>query len=212
MMKISPSILDADFLNLQSEVDSIGNADRIHLDIMDGKYVPTITVRASDFSNIGFPIETEVHLMCDNPETYFAEFINLGVKCITFHIENTGEAKALQLIKEIQQKGIRAGVCIDGYTEPDVLNDKIIQLVDQILVMSVKAGKGGQSFMTESLDKIKTLRERGFVGEIEVDGGVTLDNVEQLKEAGADIVVVGSFVMKKSVEERSKVIKEFQKA
>ncbi len=210
-MKISPSILDANFSNLQSEVDSIGNADRIHLDIMDGKYVPTTTVRASDFSNIGFPIETEVHLMCDNPETYFAEFIDLGVKCVTFHIENTGEEKALQLIEEIQKKGIRAGICIDGYTEPDVLNDKIIQLADQILVMSVKAGKGGQSFMTESMDKIRTLRERGFVGEIEVDGGVTLDNVVGLKEAGADIVVVGSFVMKKPAEERSKIIEGFQK-
>ncbi|MCF7831085.1 ribulose-phosphate 3-epimerase [Candidatus Gracilibacteria bacterium] len=210
-MKISPSILDADFLHLQGEVDSIGNADRIHLDIMDGKYVPSTTIRASDLLNIAFPIETEAHLMCDNPETFFKEFVDLGVKGITFHIENTGEKEALRLLKELKEKGIRGGICIDGYTEPDTLSDDVLHTAGQILVMSVKAGKGGQSFMTESLDKIMTLRERGYEGEIEVDGGINLDNVKLLREAGADIVVVGSFVMKKPTEERCKVIEKFQK-
>jgi len=210
-MKISPSILDADFANLQSEVDSISNADRIHLDIMDGKYVPSITFRASDLENVHFPVDIEAHLMCDHPEIFFDEFQKLGVIGITFHIENTGEVRALELFQNLKSRELRAGICIDGYTGAEVLSDKILEQVDKILVMSVKAGKGGQSFMTESLDKIKTLRERGFEGEIEVDGGVTLDNVGWLKEAGVDIVVVGSFVMKKPVEERSEIIKEFQK-
>lgn len=211
-MKIAPSILDADFSKLQEEVDSISTADRIHLDIMDGKYVSNISFRARDVEAIRFPVETEAHLMCDTPEIYFDEFQKLGVVGITFHIENTGEDRALELFGDLKSRGIRAGICIDGYTEPEALSDEVLRQADKILVMSVKAGKGGQSFMSESIEKIKTLRSRGFAGEIEVDGGVNLDNVKLLAEAGADIVVVGSFIMKRPAETRAEVIGEFQKA
>ncbi len=210
-MKIAPSILDADFSSLQSEVDSISSADQIHLDIMDGRYVPNKTFRAADLSHVHFPVEIEAHLMCDEPEKFFDEFQKLGVVGITFHIENTGETQALKLFRTLKSRGLHAGICIDGYTEADALSDKILRSADKILVMSVKAGKGGQSFIPESLGKIKTLRSRGFTGEIEVDGGVNLDNVHSLAKAGADIVVVGSFLMKKPAAERQKIIREFQK-
>ena len=209
-MKISPSILDADFKNLQQEIDSIKGADRIHLDIMDGQYVPNLSFGPPVLADIDYGVETEAHLMVNNPENFFEMFQRLGVLGITFHIENTGRERALGLLKQLKSSKIRAGISIDGYTSPDFLSDEILDIADQVLVMSVKAGFGGQSFMPESIEKIKNLRARGFSGEIEVDGGVTLDNVDALSEAGADIVVVGSFLMRRSVEERNKIIRKFQ--
>ncbi len=209
-MKISPSILDADFEALQSEVNSIASADRIHLDIMDGQYVERTTFRAADLESVEFPVNIEAHLMVNDPKSFFDEFENLGVIGITFHIETQDEDATLKLFENLKARGIKAGICIDGFTGNNALSDKILKSVEKILVMSVKAGMGGQSFMTESLDKIKTLRSRGFEGEIEVDGGVTLINVGDLKKAGADIVVVGSFIMKKGPTERQAIIREFQ--
>ncbi len=209
-MKIAPSILDADFGNLQTDIDSIATADRIHLDVMDGHYVPNISFGPPVLKNIKYPVPYEVHLMVDNPEKFVEYFAPMGVMGITFHIENTGTEKALALLETIKKKEIKAGICIDGYTEPEALSDEILDITDQILVMSVKAGFGGQSFMPQSTEKIQTLRARGYTGEIEVDGGVTLENVKILSEAGADIVVVGSFLMKKGIEERAQIIKNFQ--
>jgi ribulose-phosphate 3-epimerase len=209
-MKISPSILDADFEALQSEVNSIASADRIHLDIMDGQYVPRETFRAAEMEAIEFPVNIEAHLMVNDPKSFFDEFEKLGVIGITFHIETQDEDATLKLFEDLKTRGIKAGVCIDGFTGDDALSDTILKEVEKILVMSVKAGMGGQSWMPESLDKIKALRSRGFEGEIEVDGGVTLINVGQLKEAGADIVVVGSFIMKKGPTERQAIIAAFQ--
>lgn len=210
-MKISPSILDANFQNLQSELDSIATADRIHLDIMDGQYVSNITFGALIFGKIQFPVETEVHLMVDDPQNQFEVFKNIGVSGITFHIENTGQEKAIKFLKDLKSLDLRPGICVDAYTSIDELSDEILDLSDQILLMSVKAGKGGQSFMPEVFDKVKNLRKRGFQGELEVDGGVNLENIVQLKEVGVDMVVVGSFLMKKEPEQRKDVIKKFQR-
>jgi ribulose-phosphate 3-epimerase len=210
-MKIAPSILDADFSNLQSEVNSLDFADRIHLDIMDGKYVPRKTFHAKDISHIRFPKPIEAHLMVENPAEYFDEFQALGCQGIAIHIETQENHKTKKLLHELQSRGISAGICIDGFTGTSDISDEIMSLADQILVMSVKAGKGGQSFMTESLQKIYSLRKRGFGGEIEVDGGINLENVKFLHDAGADIVVVGSFLMRNDVSSRKKLIQAFQK-
>lgn len=209
-MKISPSILDADFNNLAAELESISTADRIHLDIMDGQYVPNLSFGAAMLKNVKFPLATEAHLMVLNPENFLDDFEKLGVKTFTFHIEATGLPRAISLLKEIKSRGIFAGISIDGYTDPDWLTDEILKLADQILVMSVKSGFGGQSFMSAAVLKVEYLRSRGFSGEIEVDGGVNDENVKELAAAGADIVVVGSFLMKKSREKRAGIIKSFQ--
>jgi ribulose-phosphate 3-epimerase len=209
-MKISPSILDADFQNLQTELDSIAMADRIHLDVMDGHYVPNLSFGLPVLQGLKFPVEIEAHLMVNNPENFIDFFVQIGCQTITFHIENTGQKRALKLLKYIQQTGIKAGICIDGYTEADFLSDDILAVADQILVMSVKAGFGGQQFMEKACEKIQKIRARGFSREMEVDGGIDLDNAPKLKKAGADIVVSGSFIMKKNKEKRAEIIREFQ--
>jgi ribulose-phosphate 3-epimerase len=210
-MKISPSILDADFSQLGAELESIKTADRIHLDIMDGQYVPNITIGAGVLKHVKFPKETEVHLMTLNPENFIDDFVSLGAKTITFHIEATGIPRAISLLKTMKKKGIKAGITIDGYTDPDWLTDEILKLADQILVMSVKSGFGGQSFMPAALLKVEDLRARGFTGEIEIDGGVTLENISEVADAGVDIAVVGSFLMKKKSAERAALISQLQK-
>lgn len=209
-MKIAPSILDANFGQLQADINSIATADRIHLDVMDGHYVPGMTFGASIFRQVKFPIETEVHLMVENPSAFFASFIEMGTKGVTFHIETVSEENAVLYLQQLKQAGVRAGICIDGYTETEALTDDMLKLADQVLIMSVKAGQGGQSFMPESLEKSRILRTRGFRGEIEFDGGVKLDNVENIQQAGGDIVVVGSFLMKESPPERPAIVEKFQ--
>ncbi len=211
-MKIAPSILDADFSQLSVELDSIKTADRIHLDVMDGQYVPNISLGAGVLKKVKFPKETEVHLMTLNPENFINDFVSLGAKTITFHIEATGVDRAIALLKTIKSKGVKAGITIDGYTDPDWLTDEMLALSDQILVMSVKSGFGGQSFMPAALLKVEDLRSRGFSGEIEIDGGVNLDNIQEISDAGVDIAVVGSFLMKKDSAERAALITELQQA
>ncbi len=211
-MKIAPSILDADFSQLGAELDSISSSDRIHIDVMDGQYVPNISLGAGILKKVKFPKETEVHLMTLNPENFVDDFVALGAKTITFHIESTGIDRAVSLLKSIKSKGVKAGITIDGYTDPDWLTDEMLELADQVLVMSVKAGFGGQSFMPASLLKVEDLRARGFAGEIEIDGGVNLDNISDVADAGVDIAVVGSFLMKKDPVDRAALIAELQKS
>jgi len=208
-VKIAPSILDANFQNLQSEIDSLATADRIHLDIMDGNFVPNLSFGASILSKIDFPTPIEAHLMVENPENYFDQFQKLGVEGITFHAENTG-SRAIEFLKNLKSRGLRAGICVDGFSKIEILPEKSIEIADQILLMSVKAGFGGQKFLPEVLEKIKILRAKKFRGEIEVDGGITLENAKKLKFAGADVVVVGSFLMKKPAKNRRQIIRDFR--
>ena len=209
-MKISPSILDANFQNLQKEIDSVSTANRIHLDIMDGHYVPNLSYGATILKSIKFSIKTEAHLMVNDPDKFFGMFLDLGASTITFHIENTGQAIATTFLRHLKSNNVKAGICVDGYTDTNMLSGDIIDLADQILLMSVKAGFGGQKFMPEVVEKIKNLRNRGYKNEIEVDGGINLDNAKLLKDAGADIIVVGSFLMKKIEAERKAIIQNFQ--
>lgn len=209
-MKISPSILDADFGRLNAELESIKNSDRIHLDVMDGNFVPNLSFGGSILGKVNFQgVPIEAHLMVENPQNYFDIFQKIGAIQITFHAENT-VGKTVEFLQELQSRGIKAGICVDGDSEVDILSDEILENADQILLMSVKAGFGGQKFMPEVFDKIKKLRARGFSKEIEIDGGVNLDNVVDLKEAGADIVVAGSFILGKETNARAGIIRQFQ--
>lgn len=209
-MLIAPSVLDANFQNFQSEIDSIATSDRIHLDIMDGQYVPNISFGPPVFKQIDFSIPIEAHLMVDNPQNFFDMFIELGCMGITFHIENTGPDFALVYLEDLKKRGIKAGICVDGDTDVSVLNADILNVADQVLLMSVKAGFGGQSFREEVYDKITWLRDQGFDGEIEIDGGVNTENAPKLAEAGADIVVIGSALMKQPTQQRGEIIAQIQ--
>lgn len=209
-MKIAPSILDADASKLQAEINSLASCDRIHIDVMDGQYVPKVSFISGELEDVKFPIGCEAHLMVEHPEDYFDEFIELGCKGITFHIETQSEDETLELLEELKLEGLKAGICIDGFTSSQALSDDVLDLADQILVMTVKAGKGGQSFMAENLEKIKEIRARGYKGEIEIDGGVNDANWEQAQAAGANVAVVGSFLMKANASLREERIKKLK--
>ncbi len=209
-MQIAPSILNAHFGHLQLEINSLADADRLHLDIMDGHYVPALTFGPDLFTQIEVPLPHEVHLMVQHPENFVPQWIKTGAHTITFHIEATGLTSALNLLKFIKAQGIRAGISIDGYTSPAYLTDEVLNLADQVLIMSVKAGLGGQAFLPQSLVKCKMLRERGYTGEIEFDGGVKPEQIPLIAKAGGDICVVGSFLMNFPADQRSQTIAKLQ--
>ena len=209
-MLIAPSVLDANYQSFQSEIDSIATCDRIHLDVMDGQFVPNISFGPPVFKQIKFPVPIEAHLMVDNPQNFFDMFVELGCMGITFHIENTGPDFALEYLQDLRSRGIKSGICVDGDTDIEILSPELLEASDQILLMSIKAGFGGQKFRPEIYDRIKWVRDQGYKGEIEIDGGVNLKNAPKLGEAGADIVVIGSALMKQPVEDRAGIIEQVQ--
>jgi len=210
MMKIAPSILGIDIDNIQEEVNSLFAADKIHLDIMDGQFVDNISFSCQDFEPIDFPVPIEVHLMVENPEDYFEEFMNIGVIGITCHIENTGFTKAEGYLKYLREHNVRAGLALDSPSNIKMIPDELFPLCDQILLMGVKAGHGGQKFIPETIEKIEYLRSRGFQGEIEVDGGVNQDTIHHIADAGANSVVTGSALMSQPKSERPNLIATWQ--
>lgn len=196
---IAPSILSADFARLGEEVALVetAGADWIHIDVMDGVFVPNITfgpdvVRAiRPYSRIPF----DVHLMIENPERYVKAFAEAGANIITVHVEATRHLN--RVVQEIHETGAKAGVSINPATSVCAV-DGILEEIDMVLVMSVNPGFGGQKFIPSTISKIKALRERiACVGKqilIEVDGGVNPGNVGQLAAAGVDVFVAGTAV------------------
>jgi ribulose-phosphate 3-epimerase len=198
---ISPSILNSNFVNLQGEIDMLNasEADWIHLDIMDGVFVPNIT--------IGQPVVAaihkislkplDVHLMIVDPDRYIDDFAMAGAANITVHFEACTHLH--RTIQYIKQKGLKAGVAINPHTPVQEL-EEIIADADLILNMTVNPGFGGQKFIESSYEKILRLKElilkKNSKSLIEVDGGVDLNNVKKLKEAGIDIIVAGSSIFK----------------
>jgi ribulose-phosphate 3-epimerase len=199
MMKISPSILSADFARLGEEIRAIdaGGADYIHIDVMDGHFVPNITIGPLVVEAVR-KVTTkplDVHLMIENPDRYIADFAKAGADLITVHQEAVPHLhRTIQLIKSL---GKKAGVSINPAT-PVATLDVILDDLDLVLLMSVNPGFGGQSFIPATLAKISALRqriqERGLAVEIEIDGGVKADNVGEIAAAGADVFVAGSAV------------------
>ncbi len=197
MVKIAPSILSADFLKLGEEIKAAeaAGADMLHIDIMDGHFVPNITIGSSIVKSIRkiTPLPLDVHLMIEEPDKYLRDFIKAGADYLTVHYEASVHLhRTIQCIKE---SGIKAGVSLNPAT-PVWSLEHILPDADIALLMSVNPGFGGQDFIPQIIDKIKTLknllREKGFPTLIEVDGGVNLENAADIISAGADILVMGS--------------------
>lgn len=197
MVKIAPSILSADFSKLGEDIRAAGKAgaDLIHVDVMDGHFVPNITIGPPVVKSIKkvTTLPLDVHLMIEDPDRYIRDFAQSGSDIITVHAE--AAVHLHRTIQNIKEFGIKAAVSLNPAT-PLSHVEAILPDVDMVLIMSVNPGFGGQKFIPESLPRIRRLRdminERKLNIEIEVDGGVTTDNVADVVSAGADIVVMGS--------------------
>ena len=209
-MKIAPSVLTADFTRLTDELESIKDADYIHIDIMDGHFVPNISFGPMITKQIatGTALLPDIHLMVTHPDRWIEAFSASKPAFITIHTESENVVEAARMIKA---KGIGLGLSVKPGTSVDALKPWL-DMADLILVMTVEPGFGGQAFMPDMLDKVRTLdnlrKKTGRTFLIEVDGGVNEDTIAQCKNAGVDIAVVGSYLFDRK--DRAQTIRRMQ--
>jgi len=199
MMKLAPSILSADFSNLLADVKKVEEAgcDMLHIDVMDGHFVPNITIGALVLESLKTKTELpfDVHLMIENPDRYIAQFAKAGADIISVHSEACIHLhRTIHLIKD---HNVAAAVALNPATSLNVI-EHVLEDLDMVLIMTVNPGFGGQSFIESSIRKIETLRrmieDRGLNVDIQVDGGIKVENVKRVIDAGANIVVAGSAI------------------
>ena len=214
MYILSPSILAADFARLGEQIKEIEKnpgADYIHFDVMDGMFVPNLSFGIPVLKSLRKVTDKvlDVHLMIEAPERYIDNFVHAGADVITFHIEACKHPK--EVIESIHLRGKKAGIAIKPGTPVDELRP-FFGLADMFLVMTVEPGFGGQSYMDICTDKIKLLKKMlerdGFDTDIQVDGGITKDNVDVVLDAGANVIVMGSSIFKGDIAENVKYFEE----
>ena len=214
MLKLAPSILSADFGHLAEDVKKIeeGGADYIHVDVMDGHFVPNISFGAPVMKCLNGKTELpyDVHLMIENPDMYIDDFVTPQTEYITVHQEACVHLH--RTIQNIKSKGVKAGVSINPATPVSTL-ECILPDVDLVLIMSVNPGFGGQKFIPGALEKVRELAEikraKNLDFVIEIDGGITLDNISEVMEAGVEMAVAGSAVFK--AEDVAGRVREFKR-
>jgi ribulose-phosphate 3-epimerase len=196
-IKIAPSLLAANPLRLEEEIKSVQQADMLHIDVMDGNFVPNITMGSELVKKIRriTSLPLDCHLMVRNPHDHIKKFAEAGADIITFHIESTYHAD--RLIDEIKGHGLKCGVALCPATSPIVI-DYLYDKIDLILIMTVNPGAGGQNFIPAQLEKIRLVRDKIIVSGrpimLQVDGGINLHTAKQVFCSGADVLVAGSFL------------------
>ena len=214
-VKIAPSILSADFSRLGEQVDEVtkAGADYIHVDVMDGHFVPNITIGAPVVASLRSwtDLPLDVHLMIERPELHVSQFAEAGADIITVHVEACQHLH--RLVETVKGLGIKAGVSLNPST-PLCSLDEILPLLDLVLVMTVSPGFGGQTFIEEMVGKIVRLRKildsRRIAAELEVDGGITENIAPKIAKAGADVLVAGAAIFSKR--DAGKALREIRRA
>ncbi|MEJ8553730.1 ribulose-phosphate 3-epimerase [Tepidibacter sp. Z1-5] len=213
MIKLAPSILSADFARLLDDVKKVENAgcEYLHIDVMDGHFVPNITLGPSIVKSLRKDVDMvfDVHLMIENPDNYIQDFVNAGADIITVHQETCKHLH--RTIQNIKSMGVKACVSLNPATSVETIKHVIDEL-DMVLIMTVNPGFGGQSFIDGMIDKIKEVRdlanERNLNIEIQVDGGMKPSNVHKAVKAGADVIVAGSAIF--GSDDINKTVQEFR--